>query len=69
MNDLNNKKTIGKILLYAIVGISCFAFWLMVFSFVIGDFNVFSWESVDRFFMVFWWIGSIILSAVTIEVR
>jgi len=69
MKKIINELRQSKILLYAIVGISFFAFWLLAFAFVIGDINVMSWEQGNRFFILYCWFSSIILSAITIESR
>lgn len=69
MEDLNIKKLLSKILLYAIIGISFFAFFILTFAFIIGDLDVMSWSEGNRFAVLYCWFSAVVLSTVAIEVR
>lgn len=60
----------SEILLYALVGISCFAFWLIGFCFVKGDLNVMTWDEGTRLgLLITSVISSFLITAMMIDSR
>ena len=69
MKNINIKKVVGKILLYAIVGISCFALWYIIFAFVLNEKNSTFWLEKDRALLIVFTLLNILSLVFAIELK